>query len=213
MTSGLRVYIGAWAVAFLAACVLLARNRGRCALFEKGYWSLLAQPWKLLTFAAAAFLMIDLGYPGNWDPTWDRFDATVMSLLTFTTAPWAVGIAYRAAKGRSAPWETYAAGCVWLFSASWFYDGYILLRDGRYPPTWAANLVVSSVLYMAAGLLWSVDAGEGKPLYFSFEGDAWPQVEPAPFRMVVWPALLLIAVGAGIMLPFVWSSGLSRYLP
>jgi len=38
--------------------------------------------------------------------------------------------------------------CVWLFSASWFYDLYIVLRDGSYSPYWLPNLFLSSILYI-----------------------------------------------------------------
>jgi hypothetical protein len=46
--------------------------------------------------------------------------------------------------------------CLWLFSASWSYDLYLLLRDGSYPVTWLANLFASSLLYLSAGLFWNL---------------------------------------------------------
>ncbi|MBC3918102.1 hypothetical protein H8L32_11490 [Undibacterium sp. CY18W] len=40
-----------------------------------------------------------------------------------------------------------AAFGMWMFSASWCYDLYLLLRDGVYPLTWEANIYAPSVMY------------------------------------------------------------------
>ncbi len=99
------------------------------------YWRFLARPWKLTTFAvAAAGLIVIAPYTG--DPTWDHVDAAFMSILAFGTAPWAVETLYRAVRDRVPRRQTFVALCVWLFSASWSYDLYLLVRDGHYPVTW-----------------------------------------------------------------------------
>jgi hypothetical protein len=76
-----------------------------------------------------------------------------MSALTFATAPWSVGVLYLAARGQAPRWKAFVAVCCWLFSASWSYDLYLVLRDGYYPLAWWSNLVLSSCLYASAGLL------------------------------------------------------------
>ena len=63
---------------------------------------------------------------------------------------------------------------VWMFSASWSYDPYLVIRDGYYPSTWFSNIFASSALYILAGLLWNLDWREGRGVIFSFMLDAWP---------------------------------------
>jgi hypothetical protein len=75
-----------------------------------------------------------------------------MSVLAFTTAPWVVGTLYLGVQRRVSWAHVYIAICLWLFSASWSYDLYLVIRDGAYPNTWLANLFASSVLYMRWGL-------------------------------------------------------------
>ena len=95
--------------------------------------------------------------PYTGDPTWDYFDALMMSVLTFTTAPWAVGTLYRALRRKADVAQAYVALCALLFSASWCYDIYLVFRDGIYPATWRANFAASSILYLLAGMLWSLE--------------------------------------------------------
>lgn len=91
--------------------------------------------------------------PYTGDPTWDYFDASFMSMFCHATAPWAVGMIYRSRQGRAHWREVYVMACAWMFTVSWTYDGYQLWRTGIYPATWAANIALSSVLYVSAGLL------------------------------------------------------------
>ena len=65
------------------------------------------------------------------------------------------------------PWTiVYVSVCVWMFSASWSYDGYLVLRDGAYPFTWLPNIFASSVLYLSAGLFWNLQWREGRGVHF-----------------------------------------------
>ncbi len=74
------------------------------------------------------------------DPTWDYFDAAFMSVLVYTTAPWAVASIYLVICKKRPEIHFYVAACVWMFSASWSYDLYLFLRDGAYPMTWFPNI-------------------------------------------------------------------------
>jgi len=85
---------------------------------------------------------------------------------------------------------TYIAICVWMFSASWSYDLYLVLRDGSYPTTWFPNIFASSVLYLSAGLLWSLENVEGRGVIFGFMDPSWPLVSKSgKFTRIVWYAL------------------------
>ena len=157
MNPALVAYIALWLTACAFAVGFCVRNRGEFAPFHADYWRFLLMPWKLVSFGIALAGMLWLG-PRSGDPTWDWFDASFMSAPTYLGAPWALGVLWRTARHRLALWQAYVAGCLWMFSASWSYDIYILLRDGRYPPSWLANMLVSSILYLLAGLLWNVES-------------------------------------------------------
>jgi len=151
--------------------------------------------------ALAFFLMVA---PYTGDPTWDRSDALFMGVLTFLGAPWAVGALYRTLRRRLPGSQGYVAACLWLFSASWSYDLYILLRDGRHPSTWAYNLIVSSVLYCSGGLLWNLEDRPGRGVVFGFMEEGWPSAQTGRFGRVLAYGLIFVALVVGMMLPFFW---------
>jgi len=168
-----RVYLVAWLVALAAAVVLAVRHRRRVSLFGVEYRRFLAVPWRLATFALAAVALV-LVAPYTGDPTWDYYDASFMAVLTFVTAPWTLGCLFRALRGHRDPVELYVAACTWMFSTSWCYDLYYLIRDGLYPPAWLANLGASAILYGAAGLFWNLDWRPGRGVTFTFLEPVWP---------------------------------------
>ena len=160
-------------------------------------------PWKVITFVIAATGMTVIA-PYTGDPTWDTVDALFMSVLTYLTAPWAVGILYRALRRKAGWGETYIAACLWLFSASWSYDLYLVWRDGIYPPTWQANLYLSSILYLLAGMFWNLDWTAGRGLHFAFMQDGWPAPNPNPvFAKLLWLGLPIMLFVAILILAFV----------
>jgi hypothetical protein len=125
-----------------------------------------------------------------------------MSVLAFATAPWAVGALYRTFR-RRAPWtHGYIAACLWLFSASWFYDAYIWLRDGEYSPFWLTNLLLSSILYLSAGLLWNLEWTERTGVVFQFTEPDWPQRGASQFAKIVWAALPFAIIAIAVIAPF-----------
>ena len=202
MTPLLTAYLIGWSIACVAAVHVMVRQREQLLLFQRSYWRFLLCKWKLATFGVAAVALTVMA-PYTGDPTWDYVDATFMSVLTFLTAPWAVGTLYLAARGRASLLHAYVAACVWMFSASWSYDAYILLRDGYYPPTWAPNIVLSSVLYVAAGLLWNLQWKDGKGVVFGFMEPGWPDaVDGLVFRKVVWFALPFMLLVVLMIAPF-----------
>jgi len=80
------------------------------------------------------------------------------------TAPWAVGTRYLALKGQANMAHVY----VWMISVSWAYDVYILRKHEYYQPTWLPNIVLFSILYFAAGLMWNLQCKVGCGVVFGF---------------------------------------------
>jgi len=193
------LYTIAWLVACVLAVGLAVANQARCELLQRSYWRFLAKPWRLATFAVAtASLTVVAPYTG--DITWDYVDALFMSVLAFTTAPWAAGTIYRSIKGESSFTNLYVALCAWMLSASWSYDLYIYLRDGSYPQTWLANIFASSVLYASAGLFWNLDYRQGRGVTFAFMEPEWfAQGEAGAFwKLACYAAPFMVLVALSI---------------
>ena len=200
MNPALVAYIALWLTACAFAVGFCVRNRGEFAPFHADYWRFLLMPWKLVSFGIALAGMLWLG-PRSGDPTWDWFDASFMSALTYLGAPWARGVLWRTARHRLALWQAYVAGCLWMFSASWSYDIYILLRDGRYPPSWLANMLVSSILYLLAGLLWNVESLQTRGMTLAFLHEGWLRPRKGSLRALLF-AVPIMALVALLMLIF-----------
>ena len=189
-------YVGIWGAACAVALAMVLADRRAYSIASPEYARFLAVPWKLVTFAIAGIGMTVVA-PYTVDPTWDYYDAAFMSVLTFLTAPWSTGTLFLALRGRAGPRQAYVAACLWMFSASWSYDLYILLRDGEYPNTWLPNIPASSVLYFSAGLLWNLDWRPGRGATFSFQEAGWPAVRPAAaFGRIFWVALPFMVIAA-----------------
>jgi hypothetical protein len=188
-----------WITCCLVAVIVLIRNRSTMLLFSPEYRRFLLQPWKVTTFVISASGMVVVA-PYTGDPTWDYVDASVMSVLCYLTAPWAIGTLYRVIRGRERPMNAYLALCVWLFSASWVYDTWLLIRDGRFPVTmWWPNLMASSSLYVMAGLFWNLDWRPARGTVFSFMEPDWPTSHGGPvFIRSLWIGGVFMAV-VGIM--------------
>ena len=207
----LATYLAIWSSLCLVALILAVRMRGELEITWPGYWQALLVPWKLVTFAISATGMVIIA-PWTGDPTWDWFDAGFMAVLAFVGAPWAVGVLYRALRGWQGAVSVFVAACLWMFSASWSYDLYILLRDGEYPITWSSNIAASSVLYACAGLMWSLDWREGRGVIFSFMDRDWPRAPDAggQRRILLFALPFMILVGTMILAFVVDYLGLLR---
>ena len=125
-----------------------------------------------------------------------------MSVLAFTTPPWAIATLYCGLLRRAPLSHTYVAVCIWMFSASWSYDLYLLLRDGYYPVTWQSNIFASSILYVCAGLTWNLERHPRRGVIFGFMEPGWPQPHPSDFRYPAWYALPFMILVAAIILSF-----------
>ena len=202
MTKFFIFYTLSWSLACLTAILVMFLQRSVFELFQSRYWRFLLQDWKIAIFLlAAAGLIVIAPYTG--DPTWDYVDASFMSILTFATAPWVVGTLYLAIRGKSIAAKVYVAICIWMFTASWSYDLYLILRDGVYPDTWLPNIFASSVLYVSAGLLWNLEWKEGRGVIFGFMEPNWPEVtDSRVFRKIVWFAIPFMLLAAAMIISF-----------
>lgn len=204
MTKLFALYTAGWIAACLVAACLMARHHKTIELFDARYRRFLLQDWKVLSFIVSG-TGLTLVAPYTDDYTWDYFDALIMSGLTFATAPWAVGTLYRAFKRRATWVNGYIAVCVWMFSASWFYDAYIVLRDGAYSPYWLSNFFLSSLLYLAAGLLWSLEWTRARGVVLQFVETHWPERDvERNFRRILPFTLPFVIVAAAVILPFLF---------
>jgi hypothetical protein len=141
-----------------------------------------------------------------------------MALLTFLTAPWAIGLIYQVFVGRRPVRYLVVALALLLFSSSWFYDGYLLWRDGMYTRRWAGNLMLSPFIYVAAGLLWNLEAKpragfhDDSGFQLSFLRADWPK-RPVDTRFgpIMLVSIPLILIAAFVLVEFVgWNVGLFR---
>lgn len=197
MTLAHQLYTAAGAAFCLAALVIAVRAGRRFVIARPAYWRLLGRPWRLATFAVA-LTGITLIAPYTGDPYWDYVDAPVMAACTFITAPWALGVICRAVRNGPTV-ELLPAIAAWMWSASWSYDLWIVVRDGHYPVTWATNIVASSCLYAFAGFFWSLTWRPGAGVSLVFLRVDWPAEDDASFVRVIWWAVPVMAFIALLM--------------
>jgi len=199
----LRWYVAGWCAFCLVAAGILVNDRLRVCREIRQYWAYITMPWKLALFAPA-FLFVTFAGRFTDDETWDVVTGGGMSLLTFTSAPWCLGVVYQALTGRRQRRDLVVAAALLLFSSSWFYDGYLLLRDGSYTTRWWSNLMLSPIIYVAAGLLWNLEARGRFGAGLGFLRSDWPAC-PADRRFL--PVLLasvpLILIAGFVLTAFV----------
>ncbi len=202
MNAFLIKYLICWLSFCLFAGFLCYRYRKDLISELPNYRSLIFIKWKLVTFSIA-FIFVTFAGHFTDDETWDIISGGGMSVLTFFTAPWAVGTTYKVLRGQRPFTYLIIAAALTLFSASWFYDGYLLLRDGSYTGRWIGNLILSPIIYVCAGLLWNLEAS-GHWFRFSFLRLDWPK---PPEDRSFWPILIisipLILVAAYVLIAFV----------
>jgi hypothetical protein len=197
----------AWWIAFCLLVVgILVSDRVRVRSELQRYWAYLTMRWKLAIFAPA-FIFVTFAGRFSDDETWDVVTGGGMSVLTFLTAPWCVGMVYQVLAGRRPPRYLFVAAGLLLFSSSWFYDGYLLLRDGSYTTRWWSNLMLSPIIYLAAGFLWNLEAQGRFGVRLGFVREDWPN-GPSDGRIlpIVFVSIPLILIAAFVLVAFVqWS--------
>jgi hypothetical protein len=209
-------YLAAWIVFCAVAVGIAIRDRGLLIPEWRKYVRFLTIPWKLWLFVPA---LIFVTYAGRYtnDETWDVVTGAGMAVLTFLTAPWSIGLLYQVCIRRRPIRYLMVALALLLFSSSWFYDAYLLLRDGAYTRRWVGNLLLSPLIYIAAGFLWNLEAKssatlEGTGWRLSFVRDDWPSPPPdRRFGPILYVSIPFILIAAFVLVEFVgWKVGLLR---
>lgn len=203
----LETYFKSWVTIVLFTFVLSIFKRNQILLLSKKYFYFLFVKWKIIVFLLALFIISGVGL--LWlDPTWDLGISIIMSILTYFTAPYSVGIFYRFIK-----WierkniELFLAIILTFFSASWFYDGYnYLYLLWFYPNTWFSNILYSIPVYLLWWIIWNLDYSKEKGAYLSFYNKKWT-LEPE--NKSIKPFLLYIVLSGSIL---VWTFGYFIYL-
>ena len=122
----------------------------------KTYFRELIRPWKLCSFFIALGYYI-WGACHYKTPTWDVPISIIMSTLTYLIAPRTVDVIYYVVTYRPPKWISVLVMCgVVIYScASGSYELYNLWNIGYWPPpTYWVNLYYSSLMFIAAGMLW-----------------------------------------------------------
>ena len=199
MTPFLVRYLVGW-VAFSLLGAVLAVKDVRVSVADAV--RLVCQPWKVALFVPA-MVFVTLAGRFTDDETWDAGSGGGMSGLTVLTAWWSVGAVAQVLRGSAPLSHLVVAVTLTLFSSSWFYDGYLLLRDGAYTHRWLGNLMLSPIIYVCAGLVMNLEHREGH-LGFAFTRDTWPRPLPSAWE---WPLVLaatpFILVAAYVLVGFV----------
>ena len=208
-------YIAIWTSFCFVAVLILVLDRKRLVPEWREYWRFLTVPCKLWLFVPA-FLFVTFAGRFTNDETWDVVTGSGMAILAFLTAPWVVGLIYQVFVGRRPVRYLIVAFALLLFSSSWFYDAYLLWRDGAYTSRWLGNLMLSPWIYVAAGLLWNLEAKdsgdfrEGAGFRLSFVRADWPK-RPVDTRFgpIMFVSIPLILIAAFVLVAFVgWKIGL-----
>ncbi|MCV9964232.1 hypothetical protein OIU34_20310 [Pararhizobium sp. BT-229] len=184
-----QAYLFVWASVTAIALVVAIADR-RVAADLRPYLKFLCMPWKIAVLVPAA-LFVTFAGRFAFDDTWDTVTGGGMSALAYLTAPWAVGTAYLVAVRQRPLHHGVIAVVTCLFSASWFYDAWLLYRDGYYSPMWLPNLLLSPFLYVAGGLLWNLEVdADGRSMFGFFRKD-WP-ARPEHRQTGRWLALVCL---------------------
>jgi hypothetical protein len=202
MTPLLTAYVACWSAFCFGAAVVAWRH---VRVDWRAARALMLVPWKLAVFAPAIAFVTFAGSFTD-DETWDVVSGAGMSILTVGTSWWAVGTAARVVRRRAKARELVVAVAVALFASSWFYDGWLLVRDGAYTARWLGNLMLSPTIYVCAGLVSNLEVDARGRLALSFTRGDWPRPLPTS-RRVTWRlalvALPLVGIAAWFLVGFV----------
>ncbi len=207
MTPFLVGYLAAW----ITFCAIAGALAGR-SVWPRGaeVLAFLRVPWKVALFGPGLLFVTFAGRFTD-DETWDVVSGGGMSALTVATAWWSVGTAAKVIRGQRPLRELVVALAVTLFSSSWFYDGYLLLRDGAYTHRWLGNLMLSPTIYLCAGVVLNLELDDDGKLGLAFTRRDWPKPLPTAARTswsMVLAALPLVVIAAYFLVGFVgWRSG------
>ena len=88
------LYLSVWIAFLVFSAGIVTKNWSHFKSETLKYWPYITTKWKLVTFAISVTFVSFAG-PYTYDPTWDFVSGFGMSLLTYLTAPWSVGVIYQ----------------------------------------------------------------------------------------------------------------------
>lgn len=160
-----KLYILAYSLLMLISIFLIFKNRLKYNLFTKQYWLFIFTPSRVLIYIIGSLALI-IPVPLLKLHSWDYPIAVFQPLFSYLTAPWAVGVFYRAIKGQNKIDEIFIAICMMLFAGSWSVELYLVFRDGFYMPDWLVNIPIGIFCYILVGILWNIEYKNGKGSLF-----------------------------------------------
>ena len=98
MTPALWAYVACWATFVLVAVAILVHDRRRLLPEWRTYLRFLVLPWKVALFVPALLFVTFAGRYTD-DETWDVVTGSGMSILTYLTAAWAIGLLWQVRRG------------------------------------------------------------------------------------------------------------------
>lgn len=192
-------YLVSWVAFCCLALVLFMKD---VTVDWRAQLNALLVPWRVAVFLPAIVFVTLAGRYTN-DETWDVICGGGMSVLTVVTSGWSVGTLARVLRREAGFSHAIVALAVALFSSSWFYDGYLLWRDGAYTHRWLGNLQLSPIIYACAGLLMNLELRAGR-LAFAFSRADWPTPRgDGPSWKLLVAAVPLVLVAAYVLVAFV----------
>ncbi len=199
----MKFYVIFWVSFCIVALGILVKDRKQLCLEWGDYIRFLFIQWKLAIFVPA-FLFVTFAGRFTDDETWDIVTGSVMSILTFLTAPWVLGVFYQVLKGKKPPRYIIVAIALCLFSCSWFYDGYLYWRDGHYTSKWQGNLLLSPIVYFAAAQLWNLEVWNDRFVRPAFLRSDWPKPPiDQRFGPILYASIPFILIATGMLIAFV----------
>ena len=136
------------------------------------YLNELARPWKLVTLTIAVGYYVWGAYYYRC-PTWDVPVSLLMATLTYLFAPGTIKSALHLIQERPRHWigGLFVCGLIIYFCASGSYELYNWWHLGIHPPpTYWVNLYYSTLMFIAAGLLWKFE-GSFKEMFLAVRRD------------------------------------------
>lgn len=192
-------YLVSWVAFCTLALVLFVKD---VKVDWRAQLNALLVPWRVAVFLPAVVFVTFAGRYTN-DETWDVVCGGGMSVLTVFTSGWSIGTLARVLRREAGFSHAIVAVALALVSSSWFYDGYLLLRDGAYTHRWLGNLQLSPIIYVCAGLLLNLELRAGR-LAFAFSRADWPtpRSDSLSWKLIV-AAVPLVLVAAYVLVAFV----------
>jgi len=140
--------------------ILILKNWREYNFLTRAYWRFIFTKTKFAIYVIGSLILI-IPVPYLNFHSWDYPIATFQPILSYLSAPWAIGVFNNMLKGKARLDEIFVAFCLMMFTGSWSVEIYLLFRDGFYMPDWVANIPIGICCYIIVGLLWNIEIKNG----------------------------------------------------